>query len=101
MTSQTRYFILIRPYWGFEDYYGKNIFDRDQFIEMSRCLGGLKGRFILSINDVPGVRQAFSSFLFEEVSLRYSIKGGRGVNAKELIISGPEFENSGETSPTK
>jgi DNA adenine methylase len=55
-------FYLDPPYWGFEDYYGKNIFDRDQFIEMSRCLGGLKGRFILSINDVPGVRQAFSSF---------------------------------------
>src|SRR5690606_14525493 len=45
-------FYLDPPYWGSEGDYGKALFGRDQFELMAVRLGRLKGRFILSINDV-------------------------------------------------
>lgn len=56
--------------------------------EMAETLKGLKGRFILSLNDVQGVRETFSGFKIETVDCRYSIAGGKGKAVKEVIISG-------------
>lgn len=81
-------FYLDPPYWGHEDDYGKGVFSRDQFREMADVLLHLKGRFILSINDVTYVRDIFTGFEVEEVALKYSIGGGRDRAAKELIITG-------------
>jgi DNA adenine methylase len=81
-------FYLDPPYWGHEDDYGKGVFSRDQFREMADVLLHLKGRFILSINDVTYVRDIFTGFEVEEVALKYSIGGGRDRTAKELIITG-------------
>lgn len=81
-------FYLDPPYWGSEGDYGKALFDRDQFALMAERLGRLKGRFILSINDVSSIRELFGCFCMEEASLLYSVSGGRGTPARELIISG-------------
>lgn len=81
-------FYLDPPYWGHEDDYGKGVFSRDQFREMADVLLHLKGRFILSINDVAYVRDVFAEFEVEEVVLKYSIGGERNTSAKELIITG-------------
>ena len=80
-------FYLDPPYWGSEDDYGKTLFGRDQFALMADRLGRIKGRFIMSINDVPQIREIFSAFNFREVGLTYSISG-KGTAAKELIITG-------------
>lgn len=45
-------FYLDPPYWGCEGDYGKALFSRSRFEEMADLLGRLKGRFILSLNDV-------------------------------------------------
>lgn len=74
------------PYFGGEDDYGKGLFGRDQFAAMAERLGALKGRFILSINDVPEIRSIFQRFAFTEVGLTYSISGGKGTPARELIV---------------
>jgi DNA adenine methylase len=55
---------------------------------LATALRDLKGRFVLSINDTPEVRETFAAFLCERVGLRYSIAGGKGTRASELIISG-------------
>ncbi|MCK9549646.1 DNA adenine methylase [Aquamicrobium sp.] len=81
-------FYLDPPYWGCEGDYGKELFGRDQFATMADRLRQLKGRFILSINDTPEVRSIFDGFAMEEVGLRYSVGGGKGTAARELIISG-------------
>ncbi len=81
-------FYLDPPYFGSEGDYGKDLFGRDQFAAMAERLGKLKGRFILSINDTAEVREIFSGFVMDEVSLRYSISGGKGTDAQELIVSG-------------
>ncbi|WP_348625524.1 DNA adenine methylase [Pseudochrobactrum sp. B5] len=80
-------FYLDPPYWGSEDDYGKTLFGRDQFALMADRLGRIKGRFIMSINDVPQIREIFIAFDFREVGLTYSISG-KGTAAKELIITG-------------
>ena len=81
-------FYLDPPYWGSEGYYGKDMFRRDEFEAIAERLSSLKGRFILSINDVPETREIFGRFAIEEVSLIYSVQGGKGKAAKEMIVSG-------------
>ncbi|MFD1792063.1 DNA adenine methylase [Ochrobactrum teleogrylli] len=80
-------FYLDPPYWGTEDYYGKELFGRDQYEVMADRLGRLAGRFILSINDVPEIRAIFAGFKIEEVALTYTAAGGTGKPAREVIIS--------------
>jgi len=82
-------FYLDPPYHGSEDDYGRALFDREQFGVMAERLVALKGRFILSINDVPATRAIFGRFACEEVELSYQVGGGRGTPARELIVSGP------------
>ena len=81
-------FYLDPPYYGSEDDYGRELFARDQFALMADRLARLKGRFILSINDRPEVRATFAGFTAEEVALNYSVAGGKGTAARELIIIG-------------
>jgi DNA adenine methylase len=81
-------FYLDPPYFGTEDYYGKEMFDRSQYELMAERLDRLQGRFILSINDVPQIRTIFKRFAIEEAALTYSVRGGKGKPAHELIISG-------------
>jgi len=82
-------FYLDPPYWGCEGYYGKALFSRERFEEMADLLAGLKGRFILSLNDVPEVREIFGRFTIEEVTTTYII-GSKGAQPgrRELLIRG-------------
>ena len=75
-------------YWGCESDYGKQLFSRDRFNELAAVLAVLKGRFILSLNDVQQVRETFSAFQFREVKTTYSI-GAKGASPSvgEVLIS--------------
>ncbi|MDE2904495.1 MAG: DNA adenine methylase [Acidobacteriota bacterium] len=83
-------FYIDPPYWGHEADYGKGLFSRDEFARMAELLRGLKGHFILSLNDRAEVRKTFDGFAFEKVTTSYS------ANAKsakrwvgEVLISDP------------
>ncbi|MGV1829730.1 DNA adenine methylase [Agrobacterium vitis] len=78
-------FYLDPPYFGCEDDYGKALFERDQFEVLAGRLKGLQGRFILSINDLPEIREIFEGFPVEVAELSYSVSGGKGTEARELI----------------
>ncbi|MGA9658554.1 MAG: DNA adenine methylase [Asticcacaulis sp.] len=81
-------FYLDPPYYGCEGDYGRELFSRDQFEVMAEVLAGIKGRFILSINDRPEVREIFARFDQEEVTARYTVGGqAKSIMAGELIIS--------------
>jgi DNA adenine methylase len=82
-------FYLDPPYWGTEGYYGKELFGRDDFTHLAEQLAGIKGRFVLSINDVPEIRQIFDRFTRRKVRTTYTTRGGHGKPAAELIITGP------------
>ena len=81
-------FYLDPPYWGCETDYGKAMFERADFTRMAAQLVALKGRFILSINDVPEIREIFARFQIEAVKTTYTIANhakGAGDRAELLI----------------
>lgn len=80
-------FYLDPPYWGSEDYYGKELFGRADFTAMADLLSSIKGRFILSLNAVKGVFETFSAFNIEEVDCTYSIASANPKSVREVIIS--------------
>jgi DNA adenine methylase len=81
-------FYLDPPYYGCEGDYGKALFGREEFALMAELLRGLKGRFILSPNDRPEVREIFSGFAIEDVKTTYSVgQKGRGKQRGEVLIS--------------
>lgn len=80
-------FYLDPPYFGSEGDYGKAMFDRGQFALMAERLRGIKGRFILSLNDHPEVRRIFDGFNLQTEGLTYSISQKGGREARELIIT--------------
>jgi DNA adenine methylase len=63
------------------------MFSADDFGRMAEVLAGIRGRFLLSINDRPEIREAFGGLKVQKVSITYSVNGGKGVPARELIIS--------------
>ncbi len=56
-------FYIDPPYWGSEDSYGKGLFGRDDYERLAGLLKALRGRFIISLNNVAEVRQLFAGFL--------------------------------------
>lgn len=84
------FFYVDPPYWGCENYYGKGIFNRDDFQTLRNLLGEAQAKWMLSINDVPEIRELFKDFNIMEVDTRYSVnlesdknrKGG----VKELLV---------------
>lgn len=86
-------FYLDPPYYGSEkDYVGDDrtpLFDRSEFEAMAEILRRLQGRFLLSINDHPDVRELFKGFSIEAVQTTYQVGGmDKAKRVGELIISG-------------
>ena len=79
-------FYLDPPYWGCEGDYGKALFSRADFKRLANRLVQLKGRFMLSINDVPEVREVFAAFEIEALTTTYSI-GEKPTAAAELLVT--------------
>nr|WP_241216795.1 DNA adenine methylase [Sphingomonas koreensis] len=83
-------FYLDPPYWDSEGDYGAELFGRADFERLAAVLRGLKGKFLVSINDTPGVRSCFDRFRMAEVTTTYSIATaaiGAKQGARELLIS--------------
>jgi DNA adenine methylase len=85
--SATTLFFLDPPY---DETTGYGIeFGREQYLAMADQLAGISGRFILSINDTPFIRDAFARFAIAEVETTWSLSSaaaGRGKRVTELII---------------
>ena len=79
-------FYLDPPYWGCTDDYGRNIFAPEDFQRLCDILAGLNGQFVLSINDVPQIREIFAGFTWHEVGVHYGVGSGQRP-ARELIIT--------------
>jgi DNA adenine methylase len=82
-------FYLDPPYYGNENDYGKGLFSRSDFEKLAEILASIKGRFLMSLNDLPDVRRIFKKFSVESVETIYSCGGGSKTRpASEVIISG-------------
>ncbi len=81
-------FYLDPPYLGHESDYGRGVFAAEDFARLAAMLRAIKGRFILSINDRPEIREMFGWADLEEVETRYSANARANKRAKELLVSG-------------
>lgn len=79
-------FYVDPPYYGCEDYYGPNMFERDDFTRLRDMLASIKGKFVMSINDVPEIRELFSRFNVQEVPTNYSLGADHKKPVCELVI---------------
>ncbi|SMD20335.1 DNA adenine methylase [Rhizobium sp. RU36D] len=79
-------FYMDPPYYGNEGDYGKEAFSREQFAVMAERLAGIQGRFIISLNDCAGVREAFGRYPMAKVGLSYTVRGGSGKDVGEVLI---------------
>ncbi|EJF79388.1 hypothetical protein MCO_00954 [Bartonella sp. DB5-6] len=84
-------FYLDPPYFGVEDYCGKDLFKREDYQTMSTLLVQLKGQFLLFLNDVPEIRKTFSQFNIKEVNISYTCGSKNQPPAQKLIISNCDF----------
>ena len=82
-------FYLDPPYAGSEADYGRGLFGPADHERLADQLAGIRGRFILSINDTPAMRRVFGRFQVEGVRTTYLVSGGKGKPAAELIVTGP------------
>ncbi len=78
-------FYLDPPYFGGEGDYGPGVFRREDFESLASILSGLRGEFLLSINDTPDTRRIFRAFVLEEVQVPYGM--ARGEAMPELLVS--------------
>ena len=62
-------------------------FGLEQYARMAMLARSIKGKMIISVNDIPEMRQAFAGLNMESVGITYSVGGaGRSAKTAELII---------------
>lgn len=76
-------FYLDPPYWGTQGYGVE--FGLEQYDAIASMARTIKGNMIISVNDIPEMRQAFSGLHIEAVDLKYSLGSNRH-QVRELII---------------
>jgi DNA adenine methylase len=81
----TTAFYLDPPYWG-RKLYRHNLGEAD-FEKLAGQLKKIRGKFILSLNDVPQVRTLFGSFRIQGVELHYTSQKAAGKRYKEVLIT--------------
>lgn len=81
------FFYIDPPYWNSETDYGRGVFDKQDFGKLADILSGIKGRFLLSINDTPPVRSIFSMFNMRQISTKYTSGPTNALQARELLFS--------------
>jgi DNA adenine methylase len=77
-------FYLDPPYWGRKLY--KFNFSEKDFTDLNQRLKKIRGKFILSLNDVPEVRHLFSGFTIKSTKIAYTAQMHVGRRYGELFI---------------
>lgn len=78
-------FYLDPPYWR-RKLYRHNFADED-FARLAERLRAIRGKFVLSINDEPEVRQIFHGFRQRGIDLHYTAQKAAGKRYPELLIT--------------
>jgi len=79
-------FFYLDPPYHKAPYYKHNMVLED-YQEMAEILAGVKGKFILSINDHPDMCETFERFSVRPVRLKYSASQKSWTEGKELLVS--------------
>jgi len=77
------FFYCDPPYYGTEGY-GVS-FGLEEYDKLAALAKSMKGKVMISVNDIPEMRRAFDGLNMESVVIYYTVGGGRA-ERKELII---------------
>jgi DNA adenine methylase len=81
-------FYLDPPYWGTEGY-GVD-FSFDQYTQMADLAKTVQGQMLISVNDIPEMREVFAGLPMKRLETRYTCGGKAGRELKgELLIGSP------------
>lgn len=82
-------FYMDPPYWGCENDYGKAMFAPEDFEHLADFMGAAEGKVVMSINDVPQIRELFADFQITEVSASYTVarKASARGERRELLVA--------------
>lgn len=73
------------PYWGTEGY-GVD-FSLDQYERLANLARSIKGKMVISVNDIPEMRAAFKGLAMDRVELSYTVaRAGARKRFGELVI---------------
>ncbi|EIZ2110596.1 DNA adenine methylase [Salmonella enterica] len=72
------------PYWGTEGY-GVD-FPMSEYLRMAELAKSIKGKMVISVNDIPEMRETFAGLEIRSLDHKYSVSGGKRTPARELII---------------
>lgn len=62
-------------------------FGLEQYDQMANLARSIKGKMIISVNDIPEMREAFSGLTIETTEVTYTVGGAnRSARWSELII---------------
>lgn len=93
--SEDTFLFIDPPYYGIEDAYGKNIFERTDYDIMAELLRNTKSKFLITLNNTPEVKKIFRNFIIKEYHLKYTANHGYNNDTNnELLISNYDFEFS-------
>jgi DNA adenine methylase len=80
-------FYMDPPYFGTE---GDGVdFGLEQYAQMADLMANMKGKVVVSVNDIPAMRQAFKKHCIQRLTIKYTVGvSGAGREPKgELLIS--------------
>lgn len=86
-------FYMDPPYWDTEGYGVE--FGLEQYDEMAELAKTIQGSMVISVNDHPEMRRAFADLHMETLGITYTVGGGDGSEAQELLI----WNNNAENGP--
>lgn len=80
------FFYMDPPYYGTEGYGAA--FGLEQYDRMAELMHEMKGKAIVSVNDIPAMRQAFAGLSMKRLTINYTVgASGQGREPKgELLI---------------
>lgn len=79
-------FYMDPPYWGTEGY-GVG-FGLEQYSRMAELLTSMRGKALVSVNDIPEMRETFKGLTMKRLAIRYTVGGTKAAKtpAGELLI---------------
>jgi len=85
--NKDAFFFLDPPYYKINELYEKDFTIKDHH-RLYKCISNIKGKFLLTINDVEWIRETYKDYNVSEIEVSYSKRKGVTENrkTKELII---------------
>ena len=84
------------PYWATEGYGVDWTFDN--YVQMAELARSIEGMMIISVNDIPEMREVFDGLYMDTRPIKYTVGGGIGSEATELLVWNEKAERAPKQS---